>query len=60
MKVTIDRAACIGCGLCEAICPEVFAMDDTGIAIVTQQPEALTEALQEAVDSCPTDAIHIE
>ncbi|MDY0345438.1 MAG: ferredoxin, partial [Bacilli bacterium] len=27
-KVRIDRDACIGCGLCVSVMPEVFEFDD--------------------------------
>ncbi|MCK5289155.1 MAG: ferredoxin, partial [Candidatus Omnitrophica bacterium] len=33
-KVTIDESACVSCGLCANLCPEVFEMNDEGIAIV--------------------------
>lgn len=62
MKAHIDREACIGCGLCNSICPEVFEMDDEDIAIVIANPipEDAKDSAQEAADSCPTDAISIE
>ncbi|MDR7870846.1 MAG: ferredoxin [Tissierellaceae bacterium] len=62
MKAVVDRDACIGCGLCTTICPDVFEMDDEDIATVIADPvPAENEAeAQEAADSCPTDAISIE
>lgn len=62
MKAVVDRDACISCGLCVTICPDVFEMDDEDIATVIADPvPAENEAeAQEAADSCPTDAISIE
>ena len=62
MKAVVDREACISCGLCVTIAPEVFEFDDEDIAIVIADPvPAENEAeAQEAADSCPTDAISIE
>ena len=31
MKVKVNRDACIGCGACAAICPDVFEIDDEGL-----------------------------
>ncbi|RKX43855.1 MAG: ferredoxin, partial [Thermotogae bacterium] len=31
-KVTVDKDACIGCGVCENLCPEVFKLGDDGKA----------------------------
>ncbi|NLC67109.1 MAG: ferredoxin [Clostridium sp.] len=62
MEAKVDRDACIGCGLCAEICPEVFEMDDEQIAIVIENPVPL-DAEDEALDAeeqCPTDAISIE
>lgn len=62
MKAKVDRDACIGCGLCTTICPQVFEMDDDQIAIVIADPvptNAEDEA-REAEESCPTSAISIE
>lgn len=60
MKVKVDRELCIGCGLCEESCPEVFALDDEGKAYVL--PDADFEAcdLEEVANSCPAEAITVE
>ena len=38
MRAFVDRDACISCGLCATICPEVFEMDDEDIATVIADP----------------------
>jgi len=37
MKVTIDRENCIGCGACEAVCPEVFKLADEGKSSIVEK-----------------------
>ena len=62
MKVSVDPTLCSGCGPCTDICPEVFELDQGGIAIVkvNQIPADLEEACRQAADNCPTEAIVIE
>ncbi|MCR4434757.1 MAG: ferredoxin [Clostridiales bacterium] len=62
MKARVDREKCIGCGLCTNICPEVFELDEEGLARVkvSEIPESSAEAAGEAADSCPAEAISIE
>ncbi|HBD64359.1 MAG TPA: ferredoxin [Clostridiales bacterium] len=62
MKAIVDRDACISCGLCESVCPDVFELDDEGISVVIQDPvdEENEDCAREAEDGCPTDAIHLE
>ncbi|OAA31892.1 ferredoxin [Kosmotoga arenicorallina S304] len=59
MKVYVDKDACIGCGVCEGICAEVFKMNDEGKAeVIVSETEAT--CAQDAADSCPVQAIKVE
>ena len=41
MKVTVDVDACIGCGVCESVCPDVFKINDEGKAeVLTETSDA--------------------
>lgn len=61
MKAIVDEDLCTGCGLCEDTCPEVFEMDDEmAKVIVDEVPAEAEETCQEAVESCPVEAISIE
>jgi ferredoxin len=59
MKVFVDQDLCISCGLCISICEDVFSWneDDKAEAIDDEIPEDLVEDVEEAVESCPTEAI---
>jgi ferredoxin len=55
-RVTIDRSLCNGYGVCEALAPDVFELDNEGLAILrTGQSE--DDAVREACDNCPMGAI---
>lgn len=62
MKPSVDPDLCIGCGLCNSICPEVFEMNDDGLAeaIVDQVPEDKLKEAEESRDGCPTSAISLD
>ncbi|NLI61474.1 MAG: ferredoxin [Clostridiales bacterium] len=62
MKVFVDQDLCISCGLCISICDEVFFWndDDKAQAIDSDVPEEFIDDVNEAVESCPTDAIQYE
>jgi ferredoxin len=57
-KVVVDAATCVGCGLCEQNCPEVFEMKDDGIAHVKTHTCASCD-LKEVAGQCPVTAITV-
>ena len=60
MKVTIEDT-CTACGLCVDTCPEVFEMgDETAQVIVDEVLAEYEDAVQQAADECPVEAIIIE
>ena len=52
-KAKVDKDKCIGCGACEALCPEVFKIKD-GKSHVIGEGNCDLDA---AVNSCPVQAI---
>lgn len=56
MKVKVDKEKCIGCGLCESICPKVFVMKD-GKAVAKANTNE--KCAKEAADSCPVNVISV-
>lgn len=50
---------CIGCGACTAVCPDVFELNDEGLAenIIGDVPAELADSAKEAMESCPVEAI---
>jgi ferredoxin len=60
MRVRIEDT-CTACGLCCDTCPEVFEMgDNIAQVIVDGVPDEYEEAVQQAVDECPVEAIVVE
>ncbi|MCD4705659.1 ferredoxin [bacterium] len=53
----INKDICIGCGTCESLCPEVFEMGDADKAKIKQNAPKGVSCIQEAIDSCPVQAI---
>lgn len=62
MKAFVDKDICIGCGACEGTCPEVFSIEDDGLAVAIDAniSDNLVNSCQEACDSCPVDAISMK
>lgn len=62
IKPVIEQDLCIGDGICETICPEVFEIRDDGLAyVINQNPSSdLTSAIREAIEACPTECIRLE
>jgi ferredoxin len=54
----IDSEKCIGCGVCETMCPQCFKMN-SGVSEIQQ--ETCDECdLEDVVASCPVDAIILD
>jgi ferredoxin len=69
LKAYVDKDACISCGLCPSMCPEVFEMQDDGKAGVCINgdddnknvvPEESVDCAREAEEACPVAAISTE
>jgi ferredoxin len=58
-RVTVDRSLCSGFGSCIDASPELFSLDDSGIATVAVTETADARVL-DAADSCPMGAIRVE
>ena len=61
MKVSIDADLCTACGLCTDGVPEVFKMgDDVAEVIGSTVPADHEDAVKEAAEDCPVEAIIVE
>ena len=61
MKVRIDEDLCTGCGTCSDDVPDVFALtDDVAEVIKPDVPAELEDAVQQAAEDCPVEAIIVE
>lgn len=62
MRVGIMEERCVGHGMCQLACPEIFALsDEDGRAFVRMAdvPPELDEAVLQAERGCPEQAITI-
>lgn len=62
MVVKVDQETCIGCAACVAVAPEVFEINDEGLAKVIETPvkKENIEAATETITVCPVYAISEE
>jgi ferredoxin len=56
--VKVDKKKCIGCGLCESMCPEVFKLGSDGKSSV-KNPKGKCN-LKDVASSCPVQAIIVK
>jgi ferredoxin len=52
--IKVDKEKCIGCGACEAVCPQVFKLKNEKAEVKAQKN---LPCVQDAIESCPTNAI---
>ena len=59
MKLKVNQDVCIGCGACQAICPDVFEINDEGLAttIIDEINDDLKDDAIDAKEGCPVGAI---
>jgi ferredoxin len=61
MRVEVDLDRCQDHGQCVFAAPEVFRLDGAGrLAYVAEPDDALRDAVEEAADVCPLQAIRID
>ncbi len=59
MKVKVNQD-CIGCGLCQGVCPQVFEMGQDGMSHVICTDDIFAEEALQSAEMCPVDAIEVE
>ncbi|ULR51525.1 ferredoxin [Streptomyces deccanensis] len=64
MRVTVDRERCEGHGVCEAVAPALFQLDDQGDLIFLAEgrdvPADQHEPAVQSVLTCPVAALQME
>ncbi|WP_042198926.1 ferredoxin [Paenibacillus camerounensis] len=66
---SVTKDSCIACGSCSSAAPEIFDLDNDGVAEVIYEGDSnrgitaiareLLADLQDAIDSCPTGCIKL-
>ncbi|MEU4655160.1 ferredoxin [Streptomyces sp. NPDC023723] len=61
MRISIDADRCCGAGQCVLVAPDVFDQDEDGIVVLLDPtpPDDAQEAVEDAIDVCPADVIHV-
>jgi ferredoxin len=53
----VNKSLCTSCGLCTEIAPKTLKLDDDDLAEVYNPTGDPEDVIQEAIDSCPIEAI---
>lgn len=60
MRAVVAPDVCIGCELCQQVCPDVYRMEgDKAIAHVDPLPANLEQCARDGALQCPVTAIQI-
>ena len=57
MTVNVDASRCIGCGMCAAAVPEVFAIVGRVSTVVGAPEKSRESRVFDAANGCPVNAI---
>lgn len=57
--ISIDRAVCYGSGECVLDAPDVFVLDDSGVATMLTGAELNLEAARRIAENCPSGAMRL-
>ena len=62
MKTHVDQTKCMGHGMCEMNAPDVFTVNDSGVAeaLEGELPPELVEDARVGAQSCPERAISLD
>lgn len=63
MKIILEKEKCIGCGTCQAVCPEYWKMGSDNKAEYLGPEEILEQEMgcnKEAAEACPVQCIHVK
>jgi ferredoxin len=60
MKVRVEDT-CTACGLCVDTCPEVFELgEESARVLINEVPPKHEDAVRQAAEECPVEAIIVE
>lgn len=59
ITAAVDRAQCVGNGVCVALAPRAFALDEMLKAVLLDPSSESEESLLAAAEACPTQAIYL-
>lgn len=59
VRVEVDRAKCVGCGICVAMAPELMSLDAKGKAVTKTMSVTWSPADGEFIHHCPTGALSV-
>lgn len=63
MKIFIEEENCIGCGLCDNLCPAIFKLNGGLAKVVKEEIKKEDDCgcdIEEVVENCPCNAIKIK